>query len=91
MAGTFHWQTRSFIVAQTQWEAKNENLNGPNIWVKFLKYVWKIVDFLDFKMYENLTVGQRTTHLTQEFFLSIHLSICPFGSYFDSNILTLIS
>ena len=23
-AGTFHWQTRRFIGAQTQWEAKNE-------------------------------------------------------------------
>ena len=24
MAGTFHWQTRRFIGARTQWEAKNE-------------------------------------------------------------------
>ena len=31
MAGTFHWQTRRFIGAQAQWDAKNEkrdNITG---------------------------------------------------------------
>ena len=36
-------------------------------WI-FFKYVSKIVDFSNFKMYENLTVGQKTTLLTQDFF-----------------------